>query len=50
VLTTLHCNDAPSAIARLTEMGVEPFMVGASLLGIVSQRLVRRVCASCRQA
>ncbi len=50
VLTTLHCNDAPSAIARLTEMEVEPFMVGASLLGIVSQRLVRRVCASCRQA
>ncbi|NDF61939.1 MAG: type II/IV secretion system protein [Synechococcaceae bacterium WBB_3_034] len=49
VLTTLHCNDAPSAIARLTEMGVEPFMVGASLLGIVSQRLVRRVCPDCRQ-
>ena len=48
VLTTLHCNDAPSAIARLTEMGVEPFMVSASLLGIVSQRLVRRVCPDCR--
>ena len=39
VLTTLHCNDAPSAIARLDEMGVEPFMVSASLIGIVSQRL-----------
>jgi type IV pilus assembly protein PilB len=50
VLTTLHCNDAPSAIARLTEMGVEPFMVSASLLGIVSQRLVRRVCPDCRMA
>ena len=50
VLTTLHCNDAPSAIARLSEMGVEPFMVSASLLGIVSQRLVRRVCPDCRQA
>ncbi|MFM2081055.1 MAG: ral secretion pathway protein [Cyanobacteriota bacterium] len=50
VLTTLHCNDAPSAIARLTEMGVEPFMVSASLLGIVSQRLVRRVCPDCRIA
>jgi len=50
VLTTLHCNDAPSAIARLGEMGVEPFMVSASLLGIVSQRLVRRVCPSCRVA
>jgi type IV pilus assembly protein PilB len=50
VLTTLHCNDAPSAIARLTEMGVEPFMVSASLLGIVSQRLLRRVCPDCRVA
>jgi type IV pilus assembly protein PilB len=50
VLTTLHCNDAPSAIARLAEMGVEPFMVSASLMGIVSQRLVRRVCPDCRQA
>ena len=50
VLTTLHCNDAPSAIARLDEMGVEPFMVSASLLGIVSQRLLRRVCRSCRQS
>jgi len=48
VLTTLHCNDAPSAIARLAEMGVEPFMVSASLMGIISQRLVRRVCPSCR--
>ncbi len=48
VLTTLHCNDAASAIARLDEMGVEPFMVSASLLGIVSQRLLRRVCPDCR--
>ena len=48
VLTTLHCNDAPSAIARLDEMGVEPFMVSASLIGIVSQRLLRRVCPDCR--
>lgn len=48
VLTTLHCNDTPSAIARLDEMGVEPFLVSASLLGIVSQRLVRRVCPDCR--
>ena len=50
VLTSLHCNDAPSAIARLDEMGVEPFMVSASLLGIVSQRLLRRVCGNCRQS
>ena len=48
VLTTLHCNDAPSAIARLDEMGVEPFMVSASLIGIVSQRLLRRVCPHCQ--
>ncbi|MFL0777686.1 MAG: GspE/PulE family protein [Prochlorococcus sp.] len=50
VLTTLHCNDAPSAIARLDEMGVEPFMVSSSLIGIVSQRLLRRVCSSCRES
>jgi type IV pilus assembly protein PilB len=48
VMTTLHCNDTASAIARLDEMGVEPFVVSASLLGIVSQRLVRRVCPDCR--
>ena len=48
VMTTLHCNDAASAIARLDEMGVEPFMVSSSLLGIVSQRLLRRVCSTCR--
>jgi type IV pilus assembly protein PilB len=48
VMTTLHCNDTASAIARLNEMGVEPFMVSASLLGIVSQRLLRRVCPDCR--
>ena len=48
VMTTLHCNDTASAIARLDEMGVEPFMVSASLLGIISQRLVRRVCTKCR--
>ena len=47
VLTTLHCNDAPSAIVRLQEMGIEPFLVAASLLGVVSQRLLRRVCPAC---
>ena len=50
VLTTLHCNDTPSAIAPLGEMGVEPFMVSASLIGIVSQRLLRRVCSHCRRS
>ena len=48
VLSTLHANDAPSTIARLDEMGVEPFMVSAALIGIVSQRLMRRVCPACR--
>jgi type IV pilus assembly protein PilB len=48
VLTTLHTNDAASAIARLSEMDVEPFMVSASLIGVVAQRLVRRVCTDCR--
>jgi type IV pilus assembly protein PilB len=48
VLTTLHTNDAASAIARLSEMDVEPFMVSASLIGVVAQRLVRRVCTECR--
>ena len=49
VLSTLHANDAPSTIARLDEMGVEPFMVSASLIGIISQRLLRRVCSHCRE-
>ena len=49
VLSTLHANDAPSTIARLDEMGVEPFMVSAALIGIVSQRLMRRVCTTCRE-
>jgi type IV pilus assembly protein PilB len=48
VLTTLHTNDAAGAIARLDEMGVEPFMVSAALLGILAQRLMRRVCTNCR--
>jgi type IV pilus assembly protein PilB len=48
VLTTLHTNDAASAIARLSEMEVESFMVSASLIGVVAQRLVRRVCSGCR--
>jgi type IV pilus assembly protein PilB len=50
VLTTLHTNDAAGAIARLDEMGVEPFMVSGALLGILAQRLMRRVCQDCRVA
>ena len=48
VLTTLHTNDAAGAIARLDEMGVEPFMVSGALLGVLAQRLMRRVCSGCR--
>ncbi|MEM1368250.1 MAG: ATPase, T2SS/T4P/T4SS family [Cyanobacteria bacterium P01_H01_bin.15] len=48
VLTTLHTNDAAGAIARLDEMGVEPFMVSGSLIGVLAQRLMRRVCSDCR--
>jgi type IV pilus assembly protein PilB len=48
VLTTLHTNDAAGAIARLDEMGVESFMVSAALLGVLAQRLMRRVCTECR--
>ncbi|MGA2445047.1 MAG: GspE/PulE family protein [Opitutaceae bacterium] len=49
LLSTLHTNDAPSAIARLTDLGMEPFMISASLLCVCSQRLMRRVCKNCRQ-
>jgi type IV pilus assembly protein PilB len=50
VLTTLHTNDAAGAIARLDEMGVEPFMVSGALIGVLAQRLMRRVCSECRVA
>lgn len=49
VLSTLHTNDSIGTIARLTDMGVEPFLVAASISGIVSQRLVRKVCRDCKQ-
>jgi len=48
VLTTLHTNDAPSAVTRLVDMGIEPFLLGSTLEAVLAQRLVRRVCASCR--
>ncbi|MDA8363776.1 MAG: type II secretion system ATPase GspE [Gammaproteobacteria bacterium] len=50
VLATLHTNDAVGAITRLVDMGVEPFLVASSLLGVLAQRLVRRLCPLCRQA
>lgn len=49
LLSTLHTNDAPSTIARFTDMGIEPFMISASLLVVCAQRLIRRVCVNCRQ-
>ncbi len=49
VLATLHTNDAVSAITRLIDMGVEPFLLSSSLLGVCAQRLVRRLCMNCRE-
>jgi len=49
VLSTLHTNDAPSTISRLMNMGIEPFLVSSSVNLICAQRLVRRVCANCKQ-
>jgi type IV pilus assembly protein PilB len=50
VLSTLHTNDAPSAVTRLTEMGIEPFLVGSALDCILAQRLARRLCKKCKEA
>ena len=50
VLATLHTNDAASAVTRLTDMGVEPFLLSSSLLGVLAQRLVRKTCAACHGA
>jgi general secretion pathway protein E len=49
VLATLHTNDAPSAVTRLIDMGVEPFLLSSSLLGVQAQRLVRKLCPACRR-
>ena len=48
LLSTLHTNDAPTTIGRLTDMGIEPFMISSSLLCVCAQRLMRRVCKQCR--
>ena len=48
VLSTLHTNDAAGATTRLVDMGVEPFLIASSLLGVIAQRLIRRVCTKCR--
>ena len=49
VLATLHTNDAAAAVTRLLDMGIEPFLLSSSLLGVVAQRLVRKLCVHCRQ-
>jgi type IV pilus assembly protein PilB len=50
VLTSLHTNDAPSAMTRLVEMGIEPFLVGSALDAVLAQRLARRLCSKCKEA
>ncbi len=50
VLSTLHTNDSPGAVTRLIDMGVEPFLISSTLMAVVGQRLVRRVCKECRTA
>ncbi len=50
VLSTLHTNDAPGAVTRLTDMGVEPFLLASTVEAVLAQRLVRRICPDCREA
>ncbi len=50
VLSTLHTNDAPSAITRLVDMGIEPFLLSSSVIGALAQRLVRRICTQCKES
>jgi type II secretory ATPase GspE/PulE/Tfp pilus assembly ATPase PilB-like protein len=49
VLSTLHTDDAPSAVTRLTDIGIEPYVIASATIGVVAQRLVRRLCSSCRR-
>lgn len=48
VLSTLHTNDAPSSVLRLIDMGVEPYMVSSAMVGVIAQRLVKRICSNCK--
>jgi general secretion pathway protein E len=50
VLSTLHTNDAPSALTRLADMGIEPYLLASSILGVLAQRLVRRICPDCKMS
>jgi type IV pilus assembly protein PilB len=47
VLSTIHTNDAPGTVLRLIDMGIEPFMVASSIVGVIAQRLVKRICPNC---
>ena len=49
VLATVHTNDAPSTVTRMIDMGVEPFLLSSSLIGVLAQRLVRKLCLVCRK-
>ena len=49
VLSTLHTNDAPSSVIRLIDVGIEPFLISSSVIGIIAQRLVRRICPKCKK-
>ncbi len=49
VLSTLHTNDAPSSIIRLVDMGIEPFLISTSVIGVIAQRLVRKICPHCKK-
>lgn len=49
VLSTLHTNDAAGAVTRLVDMGIEPYLIGSSVLGVLAQRLVRRLCSACKE-
>ena len=49
VLSTVHTNDAPSAVTRLVDMGIEPFLIASSLIGVLAQRLVRTICPRCKE-
>jgi type IV pilus assembly protein PilB len=49
VLSTLHTDDAPSTVTRLMDMAIEPYVIGSGLIGVIAQRLVRRLCVSCRR-
>jgi type II secretory ATPase GspE/PulE/Tfp pilus assembly ATPase PilB-like protein len=50
VLSTLHTNSAPAAVTRLLDMGIEPFLIASSVVAVIAQRLVRRLCDACRES